>query len=223
MAMVMLNIGILAIVAAFNAGIVSAQAGQPDLDRRRRSRTPRWSSTARSRTTRSRSTRLDDPRRRRRTRPTRPTAAHPGDDDLQRLAQAEPVQREPLRVGRRPQEVPRRHLHRARRSTTRRRRRAASGEDRDRGRARREQPHGSPVRARGVDVRPVDRQLEPRLPAAADGVCDVRACSGVADTRASTLVVDATQALHRDHAVDACDERQPSSRPRSCANAQRKA
>ena len=57
MAMVMLNIGILAIVAAFNSGDRRAQAREPDLDRRRRSPTRRWSSTARSPTPRSRSTR----------------------------------------------------------------------------------------------------------------------------------------------------------------------
>ena len=45
MAMVMLNIGILAIVAAFNSGIVRAEPREPDLDGRGARGRARWSST----------------------------------------------------------------------------------------------------------------------------------------------------------------------------------
>ena len=68
--MMMLNVGILAIVAAFNSGAIALRNAS-DVSTARCSATSRWSSTGRSSTPRSRSTR---PRSGRRT-ATRPTSA----------------------------------------------------------------------------------------------------------------------------------------------------
>ena len=105
MAIVLLNVGILAIVAAFNAGIVSLNRASRISTGACARRRPDGA-LPRAHLRRDRARLIDDPEHGA-VHDRRGLLGHPGDGDLQRLAEAQRVQREPVRRRPGPQEVPR--------------------------------------------------------------------------------------------------------------------